>query len=121
MLVGREDKRATFSNLATSVGAMILPGSVQEIWEPQRDFAFAKIRVAKGDKVMNICGLAVYVFVPLSEHFLNFFVTRLFYLCRTNPMLLVATSEGYFYQYSVDIENGGECVLTKQFRYVELI
>lgn len=30
------------------------------------------------------------------------------------PQVMVVTSEGYFYQYNIDLENGGECVLLKQ-------
>lgn len=30
---------------------------------------------------------------------------------------MVVTSEGYFYQYNIDLENGGECVLLKTYRY----
>lgn len=36
----------------------------------------------------------------------------------TTPQVMVVTSEGYFYQYNIDLENGGECVLLKQYRYV---
>ncbi|RUS18036.1 hypothetical protein BC937DRAFT_89206 [Endogone sp. FLAS-F59071] len=28
---------------------------------------------------------------------------------------MVVSSEGYFYQYNIDLENGGECVLLKQY------
>jgi hypothetical protein len=35
----------------------------------------------------------------------------------TTPQVMVVTSEGYFYQYNIDLENGGECVLLKQYRY----
>lgn len=31
---------------------------------------------------------------------------------------MVISSEGYFYSYSIDLENGGECLLMKQYRYV---
>jgi hypothetical protein len=31
---------------------------------------------------------------------------------------MVVTSEGFFYQYNIDLENGGECVLLKQYRFV---
>lgn len=30
---------------------------------------------------------------------------------------MVVSSEGYFYCYNIDLENGGECVLMKQYRY----
>ena len=31
---------------------------------------------------------------------------------------MVATSEGYFYLYSINIDAGGECSLLKQYRFV---
>jgi len=32
---------------------------------------------------------------------------------------MVVTSEGYFYQYNIDLEGGGECVLLKQYSLLE--
>ena len=32
---------------------------------------------------------------------------------------MVVTSEGYLYQYNIDLENGGECLLLKQYRFVD--
>lgn len=32
---------------------------------------------------------------------------------------MVVTSEGSFYQYNIDLENGGECVLLKQYSLLE--
>ena len=34
------------------------------------------------------------------------------------PHVMVISSEGYFYSYSIDLENGGECTLMKQYRCV---
>jgi hypothetical protein len=31
---------------------------------------------------------------------------------------MVISSEGYFYSYNIDLENGGECSLMKQYRFV---
>ena len=31
---------------------------------------------------------------------------------------MVISSEGYFYSYNIDLENGGECSLMKQYRCV---
>ena len=33
---------------------------------------------------------------------------------------MVVSSEGYFYSYSIDLENGGECSLMKQYSCVAL-
>jgi hypothetical protein len=35
---------------------------------------------------------------------------------RTMPQVMVISSDGYFYSYSIDLENGGECSLMKQYR-----
>lgn len=47
------------------------------------------------------------------------FITNEFkwFYISTTPQVFVVTSEGYFYQYNIDLENGGECVLLKQNRY----
>jgi autophagy-related protein 18 len=37
------------------------------------------------------------------------------------PHVMVISSEGYFYLYSIDLENGGECSLLKQYRYVGIL
>lgn len=34
------------------------------------------------------------------------------------PHVMVLSSEGYFYLYSIDLEKGGECTLMKQYKYV---
>ena len=34
------------------------------------------------------------------------------------PQVMVLSSEGYFYSYNIDLENGGECSLMKQYRSV---
>ena len=37
------------------------------------------------------------------------------------PQVMVISAEGYFYLYNIDLENGGECSLTKQYRQVSVI
>lgn len=32
------------------------------------------------------------------------------------PQVMVISAEGYFYLYNIDLENGGECSLIKQYR-----
>ncbi|KAH8547866.1 WD40-repeat-containing domain protein [Umbelopsis sp. PMI_123] len=76
-------------NIAGSVGSY-LPEALTEIWEPARDFASLKLPSA-----------GVQSIVALSN---------------TTPQVMVVTSEGSFYQYNIDLENGGECVLLKQYR-----
>ncbi|KAK0551673.1 autophagy protein [Tilletia horrida] len=75
-------------NVAGSVGGY-LPNSLAEIWEPQRDFAHLKL--------------------PSPG------VSSLVAVSSTTPQVMVVTSEGYFYQYQIDFEHGGECELMKQY------
>ncbi|KAF7724498.1 autophagy protein [Apophysomyces ossiformis] len=76
-------------NIAGSVGSY-LPEMITEMWEPSRNFASLKL--------------------PSSG------VRSLVALSSSTPQVMVLTSEGYFYQYNIDLENGGECVLVKQNR-----
>ncbi|OLL23345.1 Autophagy-related protein 18 [Neolecta irregularis DAH-3] len=70
-----------------------LPSGVKEIWEPQRDFAFIKLPNSGVKSIVAMSGL--------------------------EPRIMVVTSEGFFYQYNVDLEFGGECVLVKQFSLLD--
>jgi len=93
--------RRTSQGVSTSLvsrAAGYLPSSVTEMWEPQRDFAWARIpRGANGLPVRSVVAMANNV-----------------------PHVMVATSEGDFYVYSVDLEKGGEGTLLKRFEYVGL-
>ncbi|KAK4514134.1 uncharacterized protein ATC70_006143 [Mucor velutinosus] len=79
-------------NIAGSVGSY-LPDVLTEIWEPTRDFASLKLPSAG--------------------------VRSLVALSSTTPQVMVVTSEGFFYQYNIDLESGGECVLLKQYSLLE--
>ncbi|KAL7268375.1 autophagy protein, partial [Rhizina undulata] len=70
-----------------------LPNAVTEMWEPMRDFAFVKLPSAGVRSVVALSG--------------------------TSPQIMVVTGEGYFYLYNVDMEKGGECVLTKQYSLLD--
>ncbi|KIJ51864.1 hypothetical protein M422DRAFT_58787 [Sphaerobolus stellatus SS14] len=78
-------------NLTSSVGGY-LPNTISELWEPSRDFAYLKLPTSGARCV-----------VALSP---------------TMPQVMVISSEGFFYSYSIDLENGGECTLMKQYRFV---
>lgn len=34
------------------------------------------------------------------------------------PQVMIISSDGYFYLYNIDLENGGECALIKQYKCV---
>jgi len=78
--------------VAGSVGNY-LPDALTEMWEPARDFAYLKLPASGVQSV-----------VALSNNI---------------PQVMVVTSEGILYQYSIDLENGGECPLLKQCSLLE--
>ncbi|KAI0945121.1 autophagy protein, variant 2 [Taiwanofungus camphoratus] len=77
-------------NITSSVGGY-LPNTLTEMWEPSRDFAFLKLPTSGARCIAALSG--------------------------TMPQVMVISSEGYFYSYNIDLENGGECSLMKQYRY----
>lgn len=69
-----------------------LPKGVTEMWEPQRDFAFIKLRSGS---------VGVRTVVAMSP---------------TLPQVMVISADGVFQAYNIDLENGGECALMKEFK-----
>ncbi|KAK4895455.1 autophagy protein [Elasticomyces elasticus] len=88
--------RRTSQNVSTGLvtrAAGYLPSSVTEMWEPQRDFAWMRVpRGANGLPVRSVVAMA-----------------------NNAPHIMVATNEGDFYVYVVDLEKGGEGTLVKRF------
>ncbi|KAF2772888.1 WD40 repeat-like protein [Teratosphaeria nubilosa] len=88
--------RRTSQNVSTgfvSRAAGYLPTSVTEMWEPQRDFAWMRIpRGSNGMPVRSVVAMANNV-----------------------PHVMVATNEGDFYVYTIDLEKGGEGTLVKRY------
>lgn len=88
--------RRTSQNVSTSLvsrAAGYLPSSVTEMWEPQRDFAWVRVpRGAGGQPVKSVVAMG-----------------------NAAPSVMVATSEGGFLVYSVDLERGGEGTLVRRF------
>jgi autophagy-related protein 18 len=76
-------------SLSHSVGGY-LPGALTEMWEPSRDFASLRLPTSGAKTIVALSG--------------------------SMPQVMVVSSEGYFYSYNIDLENGGECVMTKQYR-----
>ncbi|TPX73008.1 hypothetical protein SpCBS45565_g00338 [Spizellomyces sp. 'palustris'] len=85
--------KAPIATVAGSVGSYFLPDMLTEMWEPTRDFCFAKLpSTSKG--AQNICAIS-------------------------EQILMVVTAEGYFYQYKINSEDGGECTLVKEYPLLE--
>ncbi|KAJ1538430.1 autophagy protein, partial [Nowakowskiella sp. JEL0078] len=88
-----------------------VPDSISEIWEPQRDFAFAKLPNTGGGSVSvnSVNSANVGKKRPAPS------------ICAINEnqnsktqILMVVSADGYCYTYEVG-SNGGECPLLKQF------
>lgn len=79
-------------SLTHSVGGY-LPNTITEMWEPSRDFAFLRLPTSGTRCIVALSG--------------------------TMPHVMVISSEGYFYSYSIDLENGGECSLMKQYSLLD--
>jgi autophagy-related protein 18 len=83
-----------------------LPQTVTEMWEPLRDFAFIKIpkSTVSQSQMSRIAGggggAPPRSVVAMSSN---------------SPQVMVVTSDGGFYVYNIDMENGGEGYLVKQF------
>lgn len=79
-------------NITSSVGGY-LPNTLTEMWEPSRDFAFLRLPTSGARCIVALSG--------------------------TMPQVMVISSEGYFYSYNIDLENGGECSLMKQYSLLD--
>eukprot|EP01137_Pigoraptor_chileana_P021947 Opistho-2@86306 len=73
--------------------AAYIPEMLSEMWEPQRDFAHLKL---PSQGVLNICALS-----------------------STTPQVMIVTSDGYFYQYNINMQEGGECALLRQYSILD--
>ncbi|CAH7669696.1 WD40-repeat-containing domain protein [Phakopsora pachyrhizi] len=79
-------------SLAGAAGGY-LPQTLTELWDPQRDFAFLKLPCS-----------GIRTVVAISSN---------------TPQVMVISSEGLFYCYNIDLENGGECILQKSHNLLE--
>jgi len=79
-------------SLTHSMGGY-LPNSFTEMWEPSRDFAFLRLPTSGTRSIVAFSG--------------------------TMPHVMVLSSDGYFYSYSIDLERGGECSLMKQYSLLD--
>jgi autophagy-related protein 18 len=101
----RRSSQIVGRSVAGAVGSY-LPQSVTEMWEPQRDFASIKIPKPSnsGSRSTLIGGAA-----PLRS---------VVAMSSSSPQVMVATSDGGFYIYNIDLQKGGEGCLVRQYSYV---
>ncbi|KAJ7155195.1 WD40 repeat-like protein [Mycena filopes] len=87
--------------------AAYLPATLSEMWEPARDFAWLKLPGGGGGAGSTNASAG-----PGERR-------CVVGLSSTTPHVMVISSDGYFYAYSIDLEKGGECVLVKQYSLLE--
>lgn len=95
--------RRTSQNVGSSFAAKVggyLPKGVSEMWEPARDFAW--IKLPKSNQAAGPNGNTG----PLRS---------VVAMCNNTPQVMVVTSDGNFYVFSIDLSKGGEGALTKQY------
>ncbi|KAI6249119.1 Autophagy-related protein 18 [Erysiphe necator] len=79
-----------------------LPQTVTGIWEPMRDFAF--IKIPKSDIGTSPSVEPLRSVVSMSSN---------------SPQVMLVTSDGGFHVFNIDMENGGEGILVKQYSVLE--
>jgi autophagy-related protein 18 len=107
--------RRTSGIMGRSVAGVVgsyLPQTVTEMWEPLRDFAYIKIPKSNIASPKGASGGAA-----ASNQQLRSVVA----MSSSSPQVMVVTSDGGFYVFNIDMENGGEGYLVKQFSYVQVL
>ncbi|RDW62939.1 phosphoinositide binding protein ATG18 [Aspergillus mulundensis] len=95
--------RRTSQNVGGAFAAKVggyLPKGVSEMWEPARDFAWIKIPKPNQGQGPNANAGPLRSVVAMSSN---------------TPQVMVVTSDGNFYVFSIDLSKGGEGTLTKQY------
>jgi len=96
----RKGSQSLTKQFATSL-APLLPTSVTEIWEPSRDFAHVKLPArssSSGTKAGCLVGMS-----------------------KEEPNVFVVTADGEFLNYKIDLYQGGEGKLDKQYSYAPIL
>ncbi|PYH96276.1 autophagy-related protein 18 [Aspergillus ellipticus CBS 707.79] len=99
--------RRTSQNVGSSFAAKVgnyLPKGVSEMWEPARDFAWIKLPKSNQGQGANANNGPLRSVVAMSSN---------------TPQVMVVTSDGNFYVFSIDLSKGGEGTLTKQYSVLD--
>ncbi|KAI1858701.1 uncharacterized protein JN550_012533 [Neoarthrinium moseri] len=100
----RRSSQIMGSRVVGAVGSY-LPQAVNEMWEPQRDFAHIKIPKAAQK--------------PGSTASATPQLRSVVAMSSSSPQVMVVTSDGGFYVFNIDMEQGGEGYLVKQFSVLD--
>ncbi|PWY95832.1 WD40 repeat-like protein [Aspergillus sclerotioniger CBS 115572] len=99
--------RRTSQNVGSTFAAKVggyLPKGVSEMWEPARDFAWIKLPKSNQGPGANGNNGPLRSVVAMSTN---------------TPQVMVVTSDGNFYVFSIDLSKGGEGTLTKQYSVLD--
>ncbi|ODM17943.1 Autophagy-related protein 18 [Aspergillus cristatus] len=99
----RRTSQSVGSSVAAKVGGY-LPKGVSEMWEPARDFAWIKLPKPKQGPGGAASSGPLKSVVAMSSN---------------TPQVMVVTSDGNFYVFSIDLSKGGEGTLTKQYSVLD--
>ena len=105
--------RRTSQNFGKTFAAKVggyLPTAVAEMWEPTRDFAWVKVRKSGASGSETSPG------GPASAVPVGSAVKSVVALSPNHPKIMVATSEGEFLVYRIDLERGGEGFLEEMHK-----
>ncbi|KAL7624450.1 autophagy protein [Parahypoxylon ruwenzoriense] len=83
-----------------------LPQAVTEMWEPLRDFAYIKIPKSSASPRPGATGGGQQLRSVVA-------------MSSSSPQVMVVTSDGGFYVFNIDMEQGGEGYLVKQFSVLD--
>lgn len=89
-----------------------LPQTVTEMWEPLRDFAYIKIPKVASAPPSNKGAAGP---GPSNIAFPNGPMRSVVAMSSSSPQVMVVTSDGGFYVFNIDMEQGGEGYLVRQF------
>lgn len=92
-----------------------LPQTVTEIWEPARDFAFIKIPKPSGANANSHTSGGTGPTSRIHSAGNGLPSRSVVAMSSSSPQVMVVTNDGEFYVFNIDMENGGEGVLVKQF------
>lgn len=95
-----------------------LPQTVTEMWEPLRDFAYIKIPKASLNPSQNKGSASGAGSGPSGLAFSSGPLRSVVAMSSSSPQVMVVTSDGGFYVFNIDMEQGGEGYLVRQFSYV---
>ncbi|KAI3650958.1 hypothetical protein MP228_004439 [Amoeboaphelidium protococcarum] len=102
----------------SAVVGSYLPEILSEMIEPVRDFAFIKLPSALLSKQSSSSSSASQSGGSASVGYGSKF-RCIAALSNTLPQIIVCTSNGWYLQYQIDLENGGECKLLNQHSIID--